>query len=716
MPTSKTPRTKKAIKKSPKNGIRKTAVPKPIDLEDSQYYFNRELSSIEFNAQVLAEAEDTSHPLLERLKFLCIFDSNLDEFFMIRVAALKEQEAGDLTETNPDELSPQEQLRFIRRRLLKLVEKQSKILMKDVLPSLEEHGIVIHKYKTLTIEEKNRLRVFFLENILPLLTPLGLDPGHPFPKLLNRSLNIGFAIHDDRDVERTERMGVLQVPSSLPRFIDLERDERYQYVLIEEVIQANADVLFSGMSVNESYCFRVTRDADIEIAEEEASDLLAEIAEQTRLRKWGTDAVRLEVDEEMPQVMKSIIINSLELEPADVYEKDHPLNLRDFLSLLKIDKRRLKDSPFTSRIPPEFSNEEVSIFKALRQQDIMVHHPFDSFSNTVVKFLKQAAIDPKVLAIKITLYRAGGSSPIIDALKTAAQNGKSVTAFVELKARFDEENNILWAKELEKNGVHVIYGIIGLKTHAKVAMIVRRERHGIETYCHFSTGNYNQTTSRVYTDLGYFTARKDFGTDAIHLFNFLTTFSQHKHFERLIVAPTSMSKKILSLIERETEQHSEDKPGFIFCKMNSLVDADVIRALYRASQKGVKIQLIVRGLCCIKPGITGVSENIEVRSVIGRFLEHSRVYYFSNAGEPEVYISSGDWMPRNFHKRVEVMFQIPDANHAKELHTLLDLYWKDNQKSRVLQPDGSRILIKPKRGEKAFNAQEFLIEKSKRKK
>lgn len=716
MPTSKTPRTKRQVKKSVKSGIRKTSISKPIDLEDSQYYFNRELSSIEFNAQVLAEAEDTSHPLLERLKFLCIFDSNLDEFFMIRVAALKEQEAGDLTETNPDELSPQEQLRFIRRRLLKLVEKQSKILMKDVLPSLEEHGIVIHKYKTLTNEEKNRLRVFFLENILPLLTPLGLDPGHPFPKLLNRSLNIGFAIHDDRDVERTERMGVLQVPSSLPRFIDLERDERYQYVLIEEVIQANADVLFSGMSVNESYCFRVTRDADIEIAEEEASDLLAEIAEQTRLRKWGTDAVRLEVDEEMPQVMKSIIINSLELEPADVYEKDHPLNLRDFLSLLKIDKRRLKDSPFTSRIPPEFSNEEVSIFKALRQQDIMVHHPFDSFSNTVVKFLKQAAIDPKVLAIKITLYRAGGSSPIIDALKTAAQNGKSVTAFVELKARFDEENNILWAKELEKNGVHVIYGIIGLKTHAKVAMIVRRERHGIETYCHFSTGNYNQTTSRVYTDLGYFTARKDFGTDAIHLFNFLTTFSQHKHFERLIVAPTSMSKKILSLIERETEQHSEEKPGFIFCKMNSLVDADVIRALYRASQKGVKIQLIVRGLCCIKPGITGVSENIEVRSVIGRFLEHSRVYYFSNAGEPEVYISSGDWMPRNFHKRVEVMFQIPDANHAKELHTLLDLYWKDNQKSRVLQPDGSRILIKPKRGEKAFNAQEFLIEKSKRKK
>jgi polyphosphate kinase len=716
MTTSKTPRTKRPVKKSVKGGIKKVSVAKPIDLEDSQYYFNRELSSIEFNAQVLAEAEDTSHPLLERLKFLCIFDSNLDEFFMIRVAALKEQEAGDLTETNPDDLSPQEQLRFIRRRLLKLVEKQSKILIKDVLPSLEEHGIVIHKYKTLTVEEKLRLRVFFLENILPLLTPLGLDPGHPFPKLLNRSLNIGFAIHDDRDEERTERMGVLQVPSSLPRFIDLERGERYQYVLIEEVIQANADVLFSGMSVNESYCFRVTRDADIEIAEEEASDLLAEIAEQTRLRKWGTDAVRLEVDEEMPQVMKSIIINSLELEPADVYEKDHPLNLRDFLSLLKIDKRRLKDSPFTSRIPPEFSNEEISIFKALRQQDIMVHHPFDSFSNTVVKFLKQAAIDPKVLAIKITLYRAGGSSPIIDALKTAAQNGKSVTAFVELKARFDEENNILWAKELEKNGVHVIYGIIGLKTHAKVAMIVRRERHGIETYCHFSTGNYNQTTSRVYTDLGYFTARKDFGTDAIHLFNFLTTFSQHKHFERLIVAPTSMSKKILSLIERETEQHTVEKPGFIFCKMNSLVDADVIRALYRASQKGVKIQLIVRGLCCLKPGIPGVSENIEVRSVIGRFLEHSRVFYFANSGDSEIYISSGDWMPRNFHKRVEVMFQIPDVSHAKELQALLDLYWKDNQKSRVMQPDGSRMLIKPKRGEKAFNAQEYLIERSKRRK
>ncbi|MBL7998393.1 MAG: polyphosphate kinase 1 [Candidatus Kapabacteria bacterium] len=695
---------------------RNTTTEHILDLTNSDYYFNRELSSLEFNAQVLAEAEDDSHPLLERLKFLCIFGTNLDEFFMIRVAALKEQAEANIIEDTADEMSPREQLRYIRRRVLKLLAKKSDLLKKVVFPSLEHNGIVFHTYHTLPSHEKEQLRSYFMSNVMPLLTPLGLDPGHPFPRLLNRSLGIAFTISDTRDGEEQIRTGVLQVPNSLPRFVDLERDQPHQLVLLEEIIQANADILFSGLNVLESYCFRVTRDADIDVDEDDTNDLMKEIAEQTRLRRWGTDAVRLEVDENMPVTMKTLLMNSLELEPTDIYEKDYPMNLHDFLALLRVDKKRLKDQPFTSRIPSEFSGDDVNIFRSLRNQDVMVHHPFDSFSNTVVKFLKQAADDPQVLAIKITLYRAGGSSPVIDALKRAAQNGKSVTAFVELKARFDEENNIVWARELEHNGVHVVYGILGLKTHAKVALVVRKERSAIRTYCHFSTGNYNQSSARVYTDIGYFTAREEFSRDAIHLFNFLTAFSQHTLYEKLIVAPLYLRQTVISLIERETDLHSPERPGRIYAKMNALVDPDTIRALYRASQKGVSIRLMVRGICCLKPGIEGVSDNIEVRCVLGRFLEHTRIFWFGNGGEDEVYISSADWMPRNFVRRVELMFRIPDKHHEHSLTQLLELYWQDNIKARRLMPDNSRVLLKPKRGEKGFSVQEYLLERTKGKK
>lgn len=685
------------------------------DLHDSDYYFNRELSSLEFNAQVLAEAADASHPLLERLKFLCIFSSNLDEFFMVRVAALKEQTEGGIVEQTPDDLSPEAQLRAIRKRLLPLLEQQTEILTKDVLPALEQNGVVIQPYQRLHKHEKERLRRYFMSDVLPILTPLGLDPGHPFPQLLNRSLNIAFSITDTRNGEETRRIGVLQVPNILSRLVDLQRDEAYQYVLLEEIIQANADILFSGLKVEQSFCFRVTRDADIEIAEDEASDLLTEIAEQTRLRRWGTDAVRLEIDAKMPRGMRTLLMNSLSLETDDVYELDRVLNLPDFLALMKVDKRRLKDTPFTTRIPPEFANEDVSIFRAIRTQDIMVHHPFDSFSNSVVKFLNTAASDSRVLAIKITLYRAGGSSPVIEALKRAAMNGKSVTAFVELKARFDEENNIVWARELEQHGVHVVYGILGLKTHSKIAMVVRRERSGMKTYLHLSTGNYNQSTARFYTDIGYFTAREEFGRDAIHLFNFLTAFSQHKDFEALTVAPINLREKALALIHREMELHSPQNPGEIRAKMNSLVDPEIIRALYAASQKGVRIQLIVRGICCLKPGIPGVSENIEVRSIIGRFLEHSRIFMFRNGGNTEVYLSSADWMPRNFNRRVELLFPIPEAGISKQIEEIFSMYWSDTAKARRLLPNGTHERIRPAQGERPFSAQQYFVEKVKKK-
>lgn len=684
----------------------------------TKLFFNRELSLIEFNKRVLAEAESPEHPLLERLKFITIFSSNQDEFFMIRVAGLKNQKQAGVVELSADGMTPQEQLKEIRKRLIPLYEKQTKILLEDIIPALEKEGIFFHNYRDLSEDEKVELNQFFCDSVLPVLTPLSLDPAHPFPRLINRSLNIVFAINDTQKKYDERKVAFIQLPSFLPRFIRINRPSGYHFVLIEQIIKAKAQILFPGLEIITAHTFRVTRDADIEIAEDEAEDLLDEIAEQIKHRKWGTAAVRLEVSGRMPFYLVELLRQSLELEEDDVYILNRPLNLPDFMQLLKLDIRHLKDSPFQTRILPELQGINKNIFAAISEKDLLVHHPFDSFTNSVLKFVNEAADDPDVLAIKITLYRTGTNSPVVDALKRAAEKGKEVTAFVELKARFDEESNIHWARELEQVGVHVIYGILGLKTHCKVLLVVRKENNVLKTFVHLATGNYNQITARLYTDIGLFTSNKEIASEVVHLFNYLTGYSYYKEWKHLLVAPINLRQNIIRLINREAELHTPENPGFIFAKMNSIAHDEVTKALYRASIKGVKINLIVRGVCCLRPGIEGLSENIEVRSILGRFLEHSRIFMFKNGGNNEFYLSSADWMTRNLHRRVEVAFPVYDKNIKKELLELLNIYWKDNTKSWRLLPDGSYEKLTPQNGTPPFSSQEYLlkrIEKSRKK-
>lgn len=679
------------------------------NLHDPSLYFNRELSALDFQEEVLEEALDPSHPLLERLKLLCIVASNLDEFFMIRVAALKEQIEAGIIEPTPDRMTPQEQLRHIRQRLLDLYARHEHALCNVVLPALAAEGIRLVRYQQLTPQQQQYFQQYFLSDVFPVLTPLILDPGHPFPRLLNRSINIAFSLAASND--RSERsVGVLQLPPVLPRLLRIPGDRDYAFVLLEEVVQANANHLYCGFEIRDSYCFRVTRDAEIEIAEDEAEDLLREIAEQTRVRNWGADAVRLEVDAAMPASLRQLLMNSLGLEPDDVYAHRRPMNLTDLLSLLKLDVRHLKDQPFTTRIPPEFQGDASHVFQSLRSRDVLVHHPFDSFSNSVVKLLRLSAEDPAVVAIKIILYRAGGNSPVIEALKTAAMNGKSVTAVVELKARFDEENNIVWARQLEQAGVHVVYGVLGLKVHAKALMIVRREAQTLRTYVHIGTGNYNQSTARVYTDFGYFTARQHVGHDIALLFNLLTANARNIETDAIILAPERLGKQVRSLLEETAAASAQGIPCCISAKLNALVDPDIIRALYQASMAGVQIRLLVRGICCLRPGIEGVSENIEVRSIVGRFLEHSRMLIIEQGSQRKVFISSADWMPRNFYRRVELMFEIPDPNLADQLSQIFSVYWRDNTKARILQPDGKRIRRQPENNQQPWNAQLYFLQ------
>ncbi|MDQ1265504.1 MAG: polyphosphate kinase [Bacteroidota bacterium] len=684
-----------------------------IDLKSPEYYINREISFIEFNKRVLEEARDKRHPLLERLKFLAIFSSNLDEFFMIRVAGLKGQIAAGVVELSYDGKTPHLQLLEIQRSLLPLLKLHEDLLMNDVMPGLEKQGIVVHDFSSLSSKETENLNHYFCESVLPVLTPLSLDPAHPFPRLLNRSLNIAFVLNDKEISSPGKKVAFLQVPPFLPRLVKLDRKKGFHFVLLEQVIKAFADTLFPGLEIEATNTFRVTRDADIEIAEDEAEDLLAEIAEQIKHRRWGTAPVRLEVSAYMPEYLVSLLKQSLDLEDSDVYILQRPLSLPDFMELVKLDIRQIKDIPFATRPLPEFLPDGINIFDAIKKHDLLVHHPFDSFTNSVLKFINKAADDPDVFAIKITLYRTGSNSAIVAALKRAAENGKHVTAFVELKARFDEENNIIWAKELEETGVYVVYGVIGLKTHCKIAMIVRREAGRMKTYLHLSTGNYNQVTSRLYTDIGFFTSREDFAADAIHLFNYLTGYSHYKDWRELIVAPIDLRKKIIELIRREADLHTPENPGFILAKMNSIAHRQVIPELYSASQKGVKINLLVRGICCLKPNIPGISENIEVRSILGRFLEHSRIFYFKNGGNEEFYLSSADWMSRNLHKRVELMFPVYDVKLRERLRSMLELYWKDNLKSWRLMYDGHYKRIKPAESDELFCAQDYFLDEIK---
>jgi len=668
-------------------------------------YINREIAWVRFNERVLHEAYNSSHPLLERLKFLIIFATNLDEFFMIRISGLKEQLLQHAIELSVDGLTPSEQLQTIRSMLLPLLSLHEECYKNEIMPALSKQGIRLVELKDLHESHQAYVKALFVTDILPVLTPLAIDPGHPFPRLLNRSLNIVFLLKDDK--KSGSKVAVLQVPPILDRLVNIHVHPTQQtFILLEKIIQEHADILFPGFTISESHCFRVTRDADLDIAYDEAEDLMSEIAEQVRHRRWGTDAVRLEVEASTSKDVVHMLCKSMELNPDDIYFSDIPLNVSDFYTLYKVDKPQLKDTPFLSRQYPEFMGTSSDIFDQIKKKDLLVHHPFDSFTSSVVRFLQAASTDDHVLAIKITLYRAGGSSPVIEALKIAAENGKQVTAFVELRARFDEENNINWAKELENVGVHVVYGVLGLKIHSKIAMVVRKE-HKIRTYLHLSTGNYNVSTSRVYTDIGYFTCREDFVNDAIHLFNMLTGYSHHEHWDRFSVAPDHLRNDIVDLIARETNTSTPDKPGRIIAKMNALVDRNVIDALYKASQQGVKIHLIIRGVCSLIPNIPGLSEHITVTSVIGRFLEHSRIFYFANNGTPEIYLSSADWMPRNFNNRVEIMFPILDKKSFSLLEHILSTYIEDNASSWLLTSTGE--YTRPTHTNVQFNAQHHFL-------
>jgi polyphosphate kinase len=677
-----------------------------IDLRDPQLYFNRELSWLEFNARVLEEAKDPRNPILERLKFLAIFSSNLDEFMMIRYAGLKEQVDAGIESRTPDGMTPAEQLRAISKTLHPLVLEHRRVLGQEVLPELAKRGVTIVPYDALASEEREVVDAYFAREIFPVLTPLGVDQSHPFPRLPNLSFSLLLELYDP--VRQKARMAVMQVPSVLPRFFRLPGDH-CRFVLLEEILKAKAGALFPGLELQRSHAFRITRNADIEIAEDEADDLLHVIEGEVRKRRWG-DAVRLELTVNMPPAWRAYLQKTLELSEDDVYEIPHHLNVADFMELAKLDIPALRDKPLVTRLPSEYRGFR-NVFSAIRQNDILIHHPFHAFE-AVQALIDQAADDPNVLAIKQTLYRVGPRSPVVAALARAAGNGKMVTALVELRARFDEENNIVWARELERAGVHVVFGFAGLKTHCKALLIVRREGEAIRRYVHLGTGNYNPGTAEGYTDLALLSCDEALGADASELFNYLTGFSKQREWRRFWVAPINLRDKLLEALERERDIALAGRPSRIIAKMNALVDPEVIQALYRASQAGCEIDLIVRGICCLRPGLKGVSETIRVRSVVGRFLEHSRIFYFHHGGEEAFYLSSADWMQRNLNRRVELVFPVKDARLKKKLEQILELYLRDNEKARLLSSDGSYCRIKRQPGQRRLDAQARLLDLS----
>jgi polyphosphate kinase len=688
-------------------------------LDSGDLYFNRELSWLQFNWRVLEEAMDTTHPLLERVKFLSIFCSNLDEFFMIRVSGLRQQLEAVSVDLSPDGMSPAEQLAAIRRHLLPHLTTHANCWRSDILPKLKEAEINVIDYSELKGKQRRLLRRYFEEEVYPTLTPLAIDPAHPFPHISNLSVNLAVIVNDPTSGQRLAR---LKTPGVFPRLVRIPGEETaddYQklgleevaannFVWMEQVIAANLDMLFPGLDIVGAYPFRVTRNADLEIEEDEASDLLASIQEQVGLRYFGS-AVRLEVDSAIPEDVLHTLTNHLGLAPYQVYTVDVPVGLSSLMELTGIDRPDLKDPPFIPSVPGIISRDG-SIFDAIRQHDIILYHPYDSF-NPVVDFVREASEDPNVLAIKQTFYRAGKNSPIVAALMNARENGKQVAALVELKARFDEENNIVWAKALESAGVHVVYGLMGLKTHSKICLVVRREREGIVRYVHMSTGNYNASTARIYADIGLFTCDPDIGHDVSDLFNALTGYSHQTDYRKLLVAPALMRQQILDHVEREIIRHQEHKDGYIAFKMNSLVDKDCIRALYRASQAGVKVDLQIRGICCLRPGIKGLSDNINVTSIVGRFLEHARIYYFHNGGDPVTLLGSADLMPRNLDRRVEILYPLEDARLRHALKTqILDVHLQDTAKTRRLLPSGQYERVRPKHGEPPLTSQQWLIE------
>jgi polyphosphate kinase len=682
-------------------------------------YINRELSLLEFNSRVLEEALDERNPLLERLRFLAISHSNLDEFFMIRASGIREQVKSGVSERSPDGMTPIEEMLAIRAHILPLLETQSAFFRDKLRSALSRHGIKIANYEELTPEQKRAAREYFDRMVFPVCTPLAVDPGHPFPHISNLSLNLAVELQAPNGQRHFARV---KVPNVLPRLVSLpvsaaptssngngHKSKRVQatYVWLEQVLIANLSALFPQMQLLEAHPFRVLRDADLEIQELEAYDLLETVEQSLSRRRFGS-AVALFVNPGMTAHLRDLLVRNLELDAEDVYDVEGPLGLSDLLELYKIDRGDLKDPPFVPRVPPAL-RKNSNIFYAIQQGDILLHHPFDSFT-PVGDFIRAAAADEDVLAIKQTLYRVGSHSPIVGALLEAAEAGKQVAVLVELKARFDEENNIEWARALEQAGVHVTYGLIGLKTHCKVALVVRKEGDGIRRYVHLGTGNYNPATARGYTDMGLLTCHPDFGADVSDLFNYLTGYSKQTRYRKLLVAPIAMRAGLLALIEREIKHQAEHGNGRLIFKMNALVDPAIIEALYRASQSGVKVDLLVRGICCLRPGVPKVSDNIRVVSIVGRFLEHHRIFYFRNGGKEEIFMGSADLMPRNLDNRVEVLFPIEDESiRAYVLSDVLEAYLRDNYKARVLQSDGSYARVMPPKDGPVLDAQAALL-------
>lgn len=688
----------------------KTKVSEDINLRDPEYYFNRELSWLEFNRRVLAEALDSRTPIIERLKFLAIYSSNLDEFFMVRVAGLKRQKEAQVNKLTPDGRTPQQQLNEIHQKLLPMVSEQHKYFENTLKPELVKSGVHLLNYIDLNQEQRTYLQRYFEEQIFPVLTPLAIDRSHPFPYISNLSLNLAVVLKNPETKE--DFLARVKVPKLLPRFVPLPENLRIQKngqaavwtgVPLEQVIAHNLEFLFPGMDILEYHPFRITRDADLSVQEDEGDDLLLVIEQELRKRRVGGSVVRMEINPTMPTSIKEMLYEEMELEPEYIYTVEGLLGLKDLMSFMPLPLPELKDPPWNPVLPrwlqqsenttdASGSGEEAKdIFSTLRQKDVYVHHPYHSFSTTVQRFIEQAAHDPDVLAIKMTLYRTSGDSPIVHALISAAENGKQVAALVELRARFDEENNIQWARKLESSGVHVVYGVVGLKTHTKIVMVVRQEEGKIRRYVHIGTGNYNPKTAKLYTDIGILSCREDLGADLTDLFNFLTGHSRQQSYRKLLVAPVNMRDQFLAFIRREIEQAKNGETGRIVAKMNSLVDPTIISTLYEASRAGVTIDLIVRGICCLRPGVEGISDNIKVISIVGRFLEHSRIFYFYNGGQEEVYIGSADWMPRNLDRRVEAIAPIEDPEIAKDLQEILGIMLSDNRQAWDLKADGEYV-------------------------
>lgn len=681
------------------------------DLNDPALYINRELSLLEFNQRVLAEAQDENNPLLERAKFLAIYSSNMDEFYMVRVAGLMQQVAAGVTDGSADGLTPKEQLIAIRKKVranLKIAHRcYRKIRLK-----LAEAGVYIHTYNNLAKSQQEGINEYFKNEIFPVLTPLAFDPGRPFPHISSLSLNLAVLVRNPEN--SAEYFARIKVPNTLPRLVQVKRlrsdnQRTHHFIWLEDLVAHNLIDLFPGHEILEAHQFRVTRNADMEIEANEADDLLEATEATVRRRRFGF-VVRFTVAADIPKHVRELLAKNLNVSPEDTYESKGPLGLSGLMTLTKIDRPDLKDPPYTPVIHPRLRHLEnrQEIFGAIREGDILLHHPYDSFV-PVIDFLRIAARDPKVIAIKQTLYRAGTNSPVVDALMEATEYGKQVSALVELKARFDEESNIGWARTLERVGVHVVYGFMSLKTHTKICLVVRRESGGIRRYVHLATGNYNSVTANVYTDLGLFTCKPEFGADASDLFNALTGYSNKEDYQKFLVAPFNLRKRFAALIDREIKWAKQGVPARLIFKMNSLIDPAFIRQLYQASQAGVKIQLLARGICGLRPGLPHLSENIRVVSIVGRFLEHSRIYYFHNGGKPDIYLGSADLMQRNLDRRIETLFPIEDPSLKQELVEILEISLADNINARLLQPDGSYVQLSPGKNEQPRDSQvEFM--------